>query len=115
MPPDRDPATVLDIVIAGRRIGEFVAGQSFENFAADYKTQSAVLLQLLIIGEAAKRLSATFREEHPAIPWSDIMRMRDKLIHHYEDIDLNLIWKAIERNVPDLLAFLEPLLPATEP
>jgi uncharacterized protein with HEPN domain len=114
MPPDRDPATILDIVLAGRRIGDFVSGQDFEDFSADLKTQSAVLLQLLIIGEAAKRLSAAFREQHSEIPWSDIMRMRDKLIHHYEEVDLGLVWKAVRKDVPELLTLLKPLIPGSE-
>jgi uncharacterized protein with HEPN domain len=115
MPPDRDSATVLDIVLAAQRIGDFTAGQDFEGFAADLKTQSAVILQLLVIGEAAKRLSAAFREQHPEAPWSDIMRMRDKLIHHYEDVDLELVWRVIRKEVPELRALLEPLLSNSEP
>lgn len=111
MPPDRDPSTLLDIVIAGHRIADFVMGQDFEDFDSDLKTQSAVLLQLLVIGEAAKRLTAAFREQHSGIPWSDLMRMRDKLIHHYEEVDLSLVWKAVKNDVPELLAFLEPLVP----
>jgi uncharacterized protein with HEPN domain len=114
MSPDRDATTLLDIVIAGRRIGDFVAGHDLETFGDDLKTQSAVLLQLLIIGEAAKRLSATFREQHAGIPWSDMMRMRDKLIHHYEEVDLELVWRVVDREVPKLLAFLEPLIPKSE-
>lgn len=115
MPPDRDPSTVLDIVIAGHRISDFLAGQDFEDFAADLKTQSAVLLQLLIVGEAAKRLSAPFRDQHSGVPWSDIMRMRDKLIHHYEAVDLGLVWQAVKKDVPELLVILEPLVPSAEP
>jgi uncharacterized protein with HEPN domain len=111
MPPDRDPSAVLDIVIAGRRISDFIADQDFEDFAVDLKTQSAVLLQFLILGEAAKRLSVAFRDRHSEIPWSDIMRMRDKLIHHYEGVDLRLIWKTAHKDLPDLLAVLEPLAP----
>lgn len=114
MPPDRDPAAVLDIVIAGHRIRDFVGEQGFEAFSSDLKTQSAVLLQILIIGEAAKRLSTEFRERHSKVPWTDIIRMRDKLIHHYEAIDLRFVWTSVQKDVPDLLAVLVPLVPTEE-
>jgi uncharacterized protein with HEPN domain len=106
MPLDRDPATVLDMIVAGRRIQEFIAGQSFDEFSADLKTQSAVILQILILGEGAKRLS-----EAPEIPWSDMIGMRNILILHYEGTDLTEVWKAASQDVPRLLAVLEPLIP----
>ncbi len=54
MPLDRDPATILDMVIAGQRIQQFVEGLDYASFLADLKTQSAVILQVLILGEAVK-------------------------------------------------------------
>jgi uncharacterized protein with HEPN domain len=111
MPLDRDPATLLDMVIAGRRIQEFIAGQDFAEFSADLKTQSAVILQILILGEGARRLSTAFRERHPDIPWSDIIGMRNLLIHDYQKTDPQEVWTAATRDVPDLLALLELLLP----
>ena len=107
MPLDRDRATLLDLAVASQRVLEFIGDQSFESFAQDLKTQSAVVLQILILGEAAKRLSPGFRDRHPEIPWSDIMRMRDKLIHHYEGIDPGEIWQAAREDIPALLGFLE--------
>lgn len=111
MPPERDPATLLDMVIAGRRIQQFIVGQDFAAFSTDLKTQSAVILQILLLGEGARRLSREFRERHSEIPWSDMIRMRDRLIHHYEGTDPEEIWKAAVRDVPALLAILEPLIP----
>ena len=109
MPLDRDQATILDLLVAGRRIGLFISGEDFEAFSVDLKTQSAVLHQLMILGEGCKRLSQGLREQHPEIAWSDIMRMRDKLIHHYEAIDLALVWNAATREVPELVARLASL------
>lgn len=68
MPPDRDPATLLDIALAARRVLAFTEGYSVQRFDADEKTQSAVLHQLLIIGEAAKRLSPAMRTRIHAVP-----------------------------------------------
>jgi len=111
----RDDATVLDIVLACRRILRFASGLSRQTFLDDEKTQSAVVHQLLLIGEATKRLSDAFRDSHPGIPWRDIARMRDRLIHHYDAVDLDEVWKTIEADVPDLLARLEPLVPGDDP
>jgi uncharacterized protein with HEPN domain len=111
---DRDPATVLDLVVAARRIQQFLAELDFVGFSSDLKTQSAVIFQFLVLGEAAKRLSTGFRERHSEIGWSEIMRMRDKMIHHYEGIDNGELWRAATLDVPALLQLLEPLLPSRQ-
>jgi len=111
MLPDRDVATILDVTNAARLVMEFVGGMDFAAFRADAKTQSAVIHQLLVIGEAAKRLSDRFKEAHPLLPWRDMGRMRDKMIHHYEAVDLAEVWQAAQRDVPALLGALEPLIP----
>ena len=66
----------------------FVEHYKFKDFKKDPKTQSAVLHQLMILGEAAKRISKEFAQNHPEIPWSLIARIRDRLIHMYDDVDL---------------------------
>jgi uncharacterized protein with HEPN domain len=111
MPPERDPATLLDLVNAARRVVRFVEGFDYEAFQADVKTQSATIHQLLVMGEATKRLSDGFKEAHPSIPWREMARMRDKMIHHYEGVDLAEVWRASQTDVPELLAMLEPLVP----
>ena len=66
---------------------------------------------MMVIGEAVKRLSQDFRTRHPEIPWTLIAGMRDKLIHGYDIVDLDEVWKTADADVPDLLSLLEPLLP----
>ena len=68
----------------------------------------------MIMGEAVKRLSADFRADHPEIPWVLIAGMRDKLIHGYDIVDLDRVWKTTEKDVPELLSLIEPLLPKQE-
>ena len=75
------------------------------------KTQSAVLHQLLVMGEAVKRLSMDYRGHHSEVPWNLIAGMRDQLIHGYDIVDLHEVWKTATQDVPDLLAWLEPRLP----
>ncbi|MBC7225629.1 MAG: DUF86 domain-containing protein [Thermoflexales bacterium] len=107
----RDEVTLLDIARAARLIMGFVADMAKENFLDDIKTQSAVLYQLLVIGEAVKRLSREFRDQHSDIPWSLIAGMRDHLIHGYDIVDWEEVWKTATKDVPDLLEKVEPLLP----
>ena len=114
MPLDRDAATLLDLVNAARLVVRFVEGLDYEAFQADAKTQSATIHQLLVIGEATKRLSDGFKEKHPSIPWRDMARMRDKMIHHYDAVDVAEVWRASRADVPELLAMLKPLVPDRE-
>lgn len=110
----RDSAALLDIARAARLVIEFTEGTDQDTFLKDAKTQSAVLHQLLILGEAVKRLSGEFRAGHPAIPWALIAGMRDTLIHEYNEVDLNEVWRTAQRDVPDLLRYVESLPPAEE-
>jgi len=80
-------------------------------FLDDYKTQSAVLYQLIVMGEAVKHLSSEFRAQHTEIPWSLIAGMRDHLIHGYDIVDWDEVWKTATSDVLDLLTKIEPLLP----
>ncbi len=80
-------------------------------FLDDLKTQSAILHQLLVLGEAVKRLSEGFRMSHSEVPWRMIAGMRDKLIHGYDDVDLDEVWKTVSTDIPHLIARLEPLEP----
>lgn len=73
MPVEGDLAAVVDIVDAAKQARRFVEGLDAERFRKDAKTSAAVILQLLIIGEAAKRLSGGFHAEHPQLPWSEII------------------------------------------
>jgi uncharacterized protein with HEPN domain len=107
----RDDASLLDIARAARLTQEFCRGMTKGQFLKDLKTQSAVLHQLLILGEAVKRLSDDFRQQHATVPWRLIAGMRDKLIHGYDSVDLNEVWKTTSQDMPNLLSQIEPLLP----
>lgn len=107
----RDEAHLLDIFKAVRLAIEFQGAASKEEFVADLKTQSAVIHQLLVVGEAVKRLSPEFRAAHPEIPWKLIAGTRDKLIHFYEGVDVDEIWQMITVDLPPLLGWVEPFLP----
>ena len=109
----RDDAHVLDILKAARLAIKFKESADKAAFLADAKTQSAVLHQLLVIGEAVKRLSPEFRAAHPEVPWRLIAGARDKLIHFYEGVDLEEVWKMVTSDLPELIRLIEPLAPET--
>jgi uncharacterized protein with HEPN domain len=107
----RDDAHLLDVHQAARLIIEFTEGHKLGTFRADQRTQSAILHQLTVLGEAVKRISADFRGRHPEIPWRDIAGMRDRLVHGYDRVDLAEVWRVAEEDVPRLSQQLAPLLP----
>ena len=77
--------------------------------------EDAVLRNIEIIGEAAKSLSEKLKAASPATPWRQIGRMRDKLIHHYFGVDLDLIWEVVARDVPALRQEVEAILAEPDP
>jgi uncharacterized protein with HEPN domain len=107
----RDDAHLLDVLKAARLAIEFKGLAEKSDFLADAKTQSAVLHQLLIIGEAVKRMSPEFRAAHPEVPWKLIAGTRDKLIHFYEGVDLEEVWKMVTSDLAELIRLIEPLAP----
>lgn len=111
---NRDSETLLDLAKSARLIIQFAQGLTPEDFSEDVRTQAAVLYHIEVIGEAVKRLSPSFRAAHPAIPWSSIAGMRDRLIHQYDTVDLEEVWSVVNQDVPDLLQYLAPLLPRQE-
>ncbi len=106
-----DEVILLDIIRAARLAMEFKQGLDKDTFLQDIKTQSAVLHQLIVMGEAVKRLSSAYRNQHRHIPWKLMAGMRDKLIHGYDIVDLNEVWKTVEIDVPLVLPLLEALQP----
>lgn len=107
--PD-DAATVLDIVLACRRVARFVADSDEASFLADDEKHWAVASQLMLIGEAVRRLSSEFCEQHTSIPWRQIAGMRNRLIHHYDTIDWPLVWTTAVLQVVQLRSELEPIV-----
>jgi uncharacterized protein with HEPN domain len=80
-----------------------------DSFFADRKTQDAVIRNIEIIGQAVKGVSDDTRRLEPDVPWRQIAGMRDKLIHEYFGVDLNLVWDVVERDLPEVRPALEAL------
>lgn len=103
----RDYAT--DILTCYQETQEFTQGLDFNAFAQDRKTVNAVVRSLEVMGEAAKRIPAETREKYPKIPWKKITSMRDKLIHEYSGVDLEIVWGVVKEELPPLKPLLELL------
>jgi uncharacterized protein with HEPN domain len=84
------------------------------HFFGDEMVQDAVIRNLEIIGEAAKRIDGVYRVAHPEIPWRALAGLRDVLIHQYEGIDLERVWAIVEDDLPDLKRAIAELLPPLE-
>jgi uncharacterized protein with HEPN domain len=84
----RDLAWVLDILQASRKAVEYARGLNEEQFQTSGLHQDAILRQLTIVGEAAKRVSAEFRASHPEVPWRLVAGFRDVVVHDYSRVDL---------------------------
>ena len=107
----RDSASLLDIYAAGQNVLAYAQGLSQAELEADGMRLSAILYQILIVGEATKRLSSEFRSQHPEIPWDDIAGMRDVLAHQYDRVNFKILWRVIQHSFPELLDRIAPLLP----
>ena len=91
-----------DIKQAIERILEYTASMTFEEFQEDYKTQDAVFRNFEIIGEATKNISSVAKHKIKDIPWQKMAKFRDKLVHHYFGLDVEIVWKIIEDFLPSL-------------
>lgn len=92
------------------RIEEFTKGISKEKFLDLVQLQDAVIRRLEIIGEAVKNLPPEFRKKHADVPWNEIVRTRDKLIHGYFGVDLTLTLDIVKKDLPDLKKKIKKIL-----
>lgn len=96
-----DRERLLDIQEAIERIEKYTA-QGREAFERAELIQTWVIHHLQIIGEAARALSAAFKQQHSEVPWPQIAGMRNILVHHYFDVDVAVVWSVVERDLPVL-------------
>ena len=102
MKEKNDLAFIEHILESINAIENFSKNLSREELAVNRLNQSAIVREIEIIGEAVKNLSEDIKSKHKEIEWKDIAGTRDKMIHHYFGVDLNIIWNIIKISIPDL-------------
>jgi uncharacterized protein with HEPN domain len=110
----RDDAYMLDMLIAARKVENFASGVTWEKFRADELLQNAIMHQIQIIGEAARKVSREYKSAHPRISWQSIIGMRNRLVHEYFDIIPERVWDVVQNNISELIRIIEPLVPPDE-
>jgi len=105
---------ILDVLSSIQEIGEFTKDMNFEEFIKDRKTVNAVIRSLEVMGEAVKKIPVEIRDRYPEIPWKYIAGMRDKLIHEYHGVDLEIVWEVVKKEVPPLKQLFEKILTELE-
>lgn len=98
---------MLDTV---RRIRQMVHGVARARFDDDEVRQLAVLHLVQVLGEAASRVSADFREAHPELPWNQMAGMRNRIVHGYDDVDADIVWRVATEDLEPVMASLERMV-----
>lgn len=109
----RDRAYIQDIIDAARLAMSYLNKVTEEEFAHDTQIQDAVIRRIEIIGEAARRVSPELRGANPQIPWSEMIGMRNLMIHDYDDVDVHVVWNTVQKDLPQLLEALVQMLLST--
>jgi uncharacterized protein with HEPN domain len=99
---------------AAKEAMEFAAGKTRMGLEKDRLHMLAIIKSIEIIGEAASKVTETFKTENSNIPWNDIINMRNRLIHAYFDVNLDIVWQTVKTDLPDLIKALEEIIPPEE-
>ena len=111
---ERDLHSLLDILISARLALSYVSGKTWREFQEDVLFQDGVIRRIEIIGEATRRISEETRRSLPQIPWSDMVGMRNIVIHDYDKVNLRKVWDTVHNDLPPLIAELENIVPPEE-
>ena len=107
----RDDAYLLDMLVAARKAVSFAAGLTYLQFVRSDLHQNAIFKVLEIVGEGASRVGEDTRRNHPEISWHQIVGLRNRIVHAYFEIDLDVVWRIVQEDLPILISQLEPLVP----
>ena len=109
-----DDALLLDMLIAARRVERFVEGMTYPEFQDDDMAQSAVIRELQVLGEAARLVSKETRDVLNGIDWRTMIGMRNRLVHEYFAIRLDVVWQTTQDDIPPVIKELTRVVPADD-
>ena len=107
----RDTQFLLDMLQSAELIMQYTAQCSKNEFINNIQLQDSVIRRLLVIAEAARRVSETTRQKLVNISWKEINGMRNRLVHEYDDVNLNIVWNVIQQEIPILIRELKLQVP----
>ena len=108
----RKPVPVLleHMLEAAREAQAFVCGKQREDLDGERQLQHSLIRCIQVIGEAASRVDPVFKVDHPEVPWMDMIGMRNRLVHAYFDVELDIVWRTSVEELPELIEVLERLM-----
>ena len=107
---NRDQQFLLDMLLSAKIAVGYIKEKSKTDLENDLQLQDAIIKRLLIIDEASNRISKKTQQSLPAIPWRLINGMRNRLVHEYDDIDLDTVWDTLQESLPNLIDELEKII-----
>lgn len=110
----RDKSSLIDVLNACESIERYIESKSFGDFEKDEMLQDAIIRKIEILGEASNRISEEIKNRFPDLPWNKMRAVRNILIHMYDELDLNIIWDTIKKDIPQLKTHLIKLLPSID-
>ena len=115
MSHDADIVRLQHMAEAIQEILEFVQGRDLPFIRTNRPLQRLIVRDLEILGEAASRISPEYRQEHTELPWRDMIDLRNRLIHAYFDLNLDVIWQTVQQDLPAFLPVLKAILDHESP
>lgn len=106
----RDDAYLYDILESSRSALEYMQGKTWEEFSREPLLQDAVVRRLEIIGEASGRVSSETQKKYSHLPWQAMKGTRNRIIHEYDSIELDIIWDIVQQDLPYLVTELEKIV-----
>ena len=112
--PRSDSAYLLDMLVAARDAKEFATGLTFAEFKRSKLHQNAILKSIEIIGEGCSKISEETKLAYPDIEWKKTAGMRNRIAHRYFEVDLKIVWDAVQNDILYLINHLELIVPAED-